>query len=92
MQQVAEHCNRYFTSFDKKLQIITPLTKEYFSGFLRDPNQNSFLIQPTTAEEVKSNIMTLAGSKSTGPNSILTILLKQNRSTVSSKLINFLIE
>ena len=36
--------------------------------------------------------MTLIGSKSTGAISILTILLKQNKNTVSLKLINSLID
>ena len=63
--QMAEHFNQYFTSIGKNLQKSIPPTKRHFSGYLKGPNQNSFFIQPTTAEEVKEIILTLIGSKST---------------------------
>ena len=88
---MAEHFNQYFTSIGKNLQKNIPPTKRHFSNYLKDLNKGSFFIQPTTAEEVKDIIMTLIGSKSTEPNSIPTILLKQTRNTVSlplAKLIN----
>ena len=88
---MAEHLNQYFTLIGKNLQKSTPPTKRQFSDYLKDSNQNSFFIQPTTAEEVKDVIMTLMSNKSTGPNSIPTFLLKHTRNTVSlplSKLIN----
>ena len=65
--------------------------KRHFSDYLKDPNQNSFFIQSTTAEQVKDIIMILIGSMNTGTNSIPTILLKQTRNTVSlplAKLVN----
>ena len=68
-----------------------PLAKRHFSDYLKDPNQSIFFIQPTTADDAKDIIMILIGSKSTGPNSIPTIPLKQTRNTVSlplAKLIN----
>ena len=80
---MAEHFYQYFTSIGKNLQKSIPPTKRQFSDYLKDSNQNSFFIQPITAEEVKDIIMTLIGSKSTGPDSIPTILLKQTRHTVS---------
>ena len=89
--QMAEHFNQYFTSIGKNLQKRIPPTKRQSSDYLKDSNQNSFFIQPTTAEEVKNIIMTLMSSKSTEPNSIPTFLLKQTRNTVSlplAKLIN----
>ena len=45
-----------------------PPTERHFSDYLKDPNQESFFIQTTTAEEIKDIIMTLMGSKDTGPN------------------------
>ena len=83
---MAEHFNPYFTSIGKSLQKSIPPTKRQFSDYLKDSNQNSFFIQATTAEEVKDIIMTLLGSKSAGPNSISTFLLKQTRNTVSLPL------
>ena len=81
--QMAEHFNQYFTSIGKNLQKRIPPTKRQFSDYLKDSNQNSFFIQPTTVEEVKDIIMTLMSSKSMGPNIIPAFLLKQTRNTVS---------
>ena len=89
--QMAESFNQYFISIDKNLQKSIPPAKRHFLDYLKDRNQNSFFIQPMIAEEVKDIILTLMGSKSTGPNSIPTILLKKSRITVSlplTKLIN----
>ena len=80
--QMAEDFYRYFTSIGKTLQQSILPTKTHFLDYLKDPNQNSFFIQPTTAEEVKDIIMTLVGGKSTEPSSISTILLKKTRNTV----------
>ena len=88
---MAEHFNQYYTSIGKNFQKSVLSTKRHFSDYLKDPNQSSFFIQPTTAEEVNDIIMTLIGSNSTGLNSIPTILLKQTRNTVFlplAKLIN----
>ena len=88
---MAESFNQYFISIDKNLQKSIPPAKRHFLDYLKDRNQNSFFIQPMIAEEVKDIILTLMGSKSTGPNSIPTILLKKSRITVSlplTKLIN----
>ena len=84
--QMTEHFNQYFTSIGKNLQKRIPPTKRQFSDYLKDSNQNSFFIQPTTAEELKDIILTLMSSKSTGPNRIPTFLLKQTRNTVSLPL------
>ena len=63
--QMAEHFNQYFTSIGKNLQKSIPPTKRHFSDYLKDPEQSSFFIQPTTAEEVKDIIMILISSKRT---------------------------
>ena len=87
---MAEHFNQYFTSIGKNLQKSIPPTKRHFSDYLKDPNQRSFFIQSTTAEEVKDIIMTLIDSNSTGRNSISTILLKQTRNRVSLPLVKLI--
>ena len=76
--QMAETFNQYFISIDKNLQKSIPPAKRPFPDYLKDRYQNSFFIQPIIAEEVKDIIMTLIGSKSTGPNSIPTIFLKKS--------------
>ena len=59
---MTEHFNHYFTSIGRNLQKSIPPTKRKFSDYLKNSNQNSFFIQPTTAEEVKDIIMTLIGT------------------------------
>ena len=90
--QMTEHFNQYFTSIGKTLhQKSIPATKRHFSEYLKDPNQNSFFTQSTTAEEMKDIIINLIGSKSTPLNGMPTILLNLTRNTVSlplTKLIN----
>ena len=91
MPQMAKRFNQYFTSIGKNLQKSILPTKNHFSDYLKDPNQNSFFIQATTAKEMKDIIMTLIGLLPiTRPNSIPPILLKQTRSTVSLPLATFI--
>ena len=85
---MAETFNQYFISIDKNLQKSIPPAKRPFPDYLKDRYQNSFFIQPIIAEEVKDIIMTLIGSKSTGPNSIPTIFLKKSIDNWLTKLIN----
>ena len=68
--QMVEHFNQYFTPIGKNIQTSIPPSKRQISDYLKDPNQRSFFIQLTPAEEVKVIIITLIGSKSTEPNSI----------------------
>ena len=57
--QMPEHFNQYFTSIGKNLQKCIPPTKRHFPDYSKDPNQNRFFIDHTTAEEVKDIILTL---------------------------------
>ena len=50
-------------------------TKKHFSSFLKNPNNLTFFITPTTVEEVNDLISDLKASKSIGPNSLPTKIL-----------------
>ena len=57
-------------------QINLP-AKRNFSDNLKNPNAESLFMTQTTPEEIPELIQTLSSNKSTGPNSILTSVLKK---------------
>ena len=66
-------------------------TKKHFSDYLKAPNTDILYISPTTPKEISDLIKTLKNSKSLGPNSIPTNILKEIHETISiplSTLIN----
>ena len=59
--------------------------------YLKTPNKSNFLIKPIKPQEICDIIKTLKNSKSTGPNSIPTKILKIIKKSISvplSTLIN----
>ena len=76
-KHIAEHFNNFFTSIGKKLQKNIQPTKKHFSSFFKNPNNLTFFIAPTTGEEVNDLISDLKASKSTGPSSLPTKIMKQ---------------
>ena len=81
-----EHFNNFFTSIGKKLQKNIPPTKKHFSSFLKNPNNLTFFITPTTVEEVNDLISDLKASKSIGPSSLPTKIMKQLNYIIASPL------
>ena len=43
-KHIAEHFNNFFTGIGKILQKNIPSTKKHFSGFLKNPNNLTFLL------------------------------------------------
>ena len=67
------------------------LTKKYYTDYFLNPNIEKFFITPTTDEEISDTISDLNISKSTGPNSIPTKVMKQIKNLILAplaKLIN----
>ena len=85
-KHIAEHFNNFFTSIGKKLQKNIPPTKKHFSSFLKNSNNLTFFITPTTVEEVNDLISDLKASKSIGPNSLPTKIMKQLNDIIASAL------
>ena len=54
--------------------------------YLQNPNKETFLITPTTDEEISDIISDLNIKKSTGPNSIPTKVMKQIKDVISAPL------
>ena len=61
-------------------------TKVNFQDTLKNPNENSFFIHPTTKEEIEDNIKLLNDHKTIGPHSIPTQILKQFKKNLSEPL------
>ena len=85
-KHIAEHFNNFFTSIDKKLQKNIPPTKKHFSSFLKNPNNLTLFITPTTAEEVNDLISDLKVSKSKESSNLPTKIMKQLSDTIESPL------
>ena len=81
---ISEHYNNCFTSLSQDFQENIPLTIKHFSDYLKVPN--TFYVSPTTPKEISELIKSLKNSKSSGPNSIPTNILKEIHETISMPL------
>ena len=75
-EEVANHFNDFFTSVADSLRSKLPQSNSHFSRFLKNRNQNSIFLRPTTPEEITKIIGDFSDSKSSGPNSIPVRILK----------------
>ena len=74
---IANEFNNFFNSVASNIDSKIIQTKTNFQDTLKNPNENSFFIYPTTKEEIEDNIKLLNNHKTTDPNSIPTQILKQ---------------
>ena len=58
---ISEHFNNHFCNIAKKIEKEIPQSKKIFTDYLKQPLENTFFINPTTPEGVKSEIKTLKG-------------------------------
>ena len=86
-KHIAEHFNNFFTSIGKKLQKKIPSTKKHSPSFLKNPNNLTFFITPTTVEEINDLISDLKASKSTGPCILPTKIIKHLNDIIASPLV-----
>ena len=87
---IANEFNNFFNSIASNIDSKIIQTKTNFQDTLKNPNENSFFIYPTTKEEIEDNIKLLNNHKTTGPNSIPTQILKQFKKTLSEPLSNLI--
>ena len=88
---MAETFNNFSTSIGKNLQNKIPPTKKTFTDYLNRLSLGNFTIGVTSADEISDLICSLESSKSVGPCSIPTKILKIATEIVSlplSELIN----
>mgnify|MGYP001796354664 FL=1 len=85
-QDIANIFNKYFTSIAEKLVAKIPHTNKHFHDFLKNPNENSLFLIPIENWETEAIISHLDSSKSTGPNSIPTKILKTLKEQIATPL------
>ena len=83
---ISECFNDFFGSIAQKTKNKILKTDTLFSSYLKNPNNSSFLIAPTTEKEIADLISTLNPQTATGPDSIPTSILKLISPTVSKPL------
>ena len=83
---VANSFNSYFSSVADKIRSKIPESDKHFSSFLKQPNLNSIFLSPATSEEVCKLIYAMPSSKSSGPFSIPTKILKLVATEISFPL------
>ena len=85
-QDMTENFNNFFTSIGKNLQETIPPTREDYAQYLKTPSTSNFSIKPIKPEEIRDIIKTPKNSKSAGPNSIPTKILKIIKKSISTPL------
>ena len=81
--------NDYFSTIAEKTNSKVRFSNKSFDDeFLQHPNENSFLLRPTSSDEITNLILSLNESKSVGPNGLSTKILKLLKNDVSLQLTN----
>ena len=84
--EIASSFNDHFTSIAEKIEDNLVKFKFNYSRYLSNPNEYSFFIKPTNAEEVLCEITKLKNNKSIGPSSIPLKFLKLFKTTLSEPI------
>ena len=88
-KQIANAFNDHYTSVANQILKKRKYSgKKEFHAYLKSPNSKSFMIKPTTPEEIEDIITKLDISKSVGPNSIPNQLIKLIKKSISIPLAN----
>ena len=75
-RKISEQFNKHFCNIATTIEKEIPSAKNNFSDYLKNPIEKSFFINPTTANEVETQIKCLKNNKATGPKSIPTSIYK----------------
>ena len=84
--EISNIFNNYFASIAEKTKVSINYSHKHFSDFLKDKNENSFFLSPTSKYEMQNIISPLNSNKSVGPNSIPTRILKLLKNDISTQL------
>ena len=84
-KQIANTFNQHYTTIAEKILKSRKYPgNKHFTHYLKNPATNSFLIKPTTPNEIEDIIAKFDTTKSTGPNSVPNKIVKGD---VHSKMI-----
>ena len=84
--EISNIFNNYFSSIATKAKLNISFSHKHFSDFLRNRSNISFFVSPTDKTKIEDFISSLDSSKSVGPNSIPTKILKLLKYDISSQL------
>ena len=84
--EIANIFNNLFTSVAAKTKESIKYCHKYFSIFLKNRSDDSFFLSPSGKYEIINIISSLDPSKSTGPNSIPTKILKLPKNDICTQL------
>ena len=86
--KIANVFNNYYSSGGEKTQSKIKFSNKNYTDYLHGENFNSFFITHIDSKEVISIITSLSDSKSSGPNSVLTRILKLLKKDISTQLVD----
>ena len=81
--KIANEFNNFFNSIASKIDSKIVKTESKFHDSLNNPNEKTFFLNPTTAEEIEDHLKWLNGREAVGINSIPTKILKTFKKTLS---------
>ena len=84
--EIANNFNNHVNSIAEKIEHNLVKSKFNYSKYLSNPNEYSFFINPTNAEEVLCEIIKLKNNKSIGSSSIPLKFLKLFKTTLSEPI------
>ena len=87
---IANVFNNYFSCIASQTKVNIKHSHKHFSDFLKNRAQNSFFLSPTDKHELALIISSLDSTKSVGPNSIPTNILKLLKNGISCQLADIL--
>ena len=81
-----QNSTHFFNTIAAKIDERIISTSFSFRNTLREPNENTMFLSPATVNEIESAIKELQDKKATGPNSIPSKILKNNKDVLSMPL------
>ena len=88
--EIANVFNSYFSSIASQTKVNIKHSNKRFSDFLKNRARNSFFSSPTEKDEIALIISSLDSTKSVGPNSIPTEILKLLKNNNSCQIVDIL--
>ena len=86
-KQIANTFNQHYTTIAEKILKSRKYPgNKHFTHYLKNPTTNSFLIKPTTPNEIEDIIAKFDTTKSTGPNSIPNKIVKEISKAISTPI------
>ena len=77
--RLLQNSTHFFNTIAAKIDERIISTSFSFRNTLREPNENTIFLSPATVNEIESAIKELQDKKATGPNSIPSKILKNNK-------------